>query len=481
MISVRIESIYAVGLAKILMDSGEPLQLISPNEELQKVLGVEDRVDTLDVHIGDISDRFGLQLKGSAEHVDKILDILRSKLPDSLVFRHELQQDAIYFAIVDNFLPRKRVGFLDLGDGQTGVMFSSRLRQGARLIVQVKELPMEEGKFPVVSDQINLAGQYVILEKGEDGEFVRVSKKIVGEMRDRMHELGHRIRPEGFGLILRTSAPEADEDTLRSEVEYLKAIWDRAMAAKREGVPKKITSGEALATLILHHGTKQRLDEIRSTVQEVMPKYHSFKSYSVASGFAVDYMLNFLSKVDRMEAKEVLEEMILSRDYQLDHPLRAEFHKVDGRQLDPILGLIKVNHGRFELQKNLDEYLASNDDSQFVVYEGDYIRTYFAEGSWTIHYRYYSGEDDHLIGDRVQIVTPVELAFRGRIRTVDFGINVYRDGETGAIDVITDNDDDLLSEGIITSELDIKLGEVIEKVLAQLRKPSELEPVIVRD
>ncbi len=481
MISVRIESIYAVGLAKILMDSGEDLQIISASDELQNVLGLEPRVDTLDVHIGDISDRFGLQLKGSPEHVDLVLSVLRKELPESLVFRHDLEQDAVYFAIVDNYLPRKRIGFLDLGGGKTGVMFSPRLKIGSKMIVQVKELPLEENKFPICSDQINLAGEYVILEKGEDGEFVRVSKKIVGEMRDKMHELGHRIRPPGFGLILRTSAPEASEEELRAEVEYLKGIWDRALDAKRAGIPKKITSGESIVTLYLHYGSKQRLDAIRSKVQNVMRKYHSFRSYSVATGFAVDYMLNFLDEIDSEEASRVMEDMILGKDYRHDHPLRAEFHKIDGRVFDPILGIIKSTAGRFELYKHLDEYHATNDDSQFVVYEGDYIRTYFSEGSWTIHYQYYSGEDNHLIGDRIQVVTPIELAFRGKIRTVDFGINVYRDNSTGAIDVITESDDDLLSEGVITSELDIKLGEVIEKVLGLLRDAERKDPILLRN
>ncbi len=480
MISVRVESIYSVGLAKILLDSGEDIQLISPNEELVSLLGVTPHVDTFDVHIGDLEDRSGLQIKGEKDAVDRVLSILRKVLTDSLAFRYDLEQDAVYTAVVNNFLPHKKVGFLDLGDGQTGVMFAPRLRTGLRMIVQVKELPSESGKFPVCSDQINLAGQYVILEKSRDGEFVRVSKKILGDLRDRMHMIGQRLRPSGFGLILRTSATEVGENVLAGEIRELLKIWDRAVARLEEGSIGKVTSGETLVTLLLHYETKLKLDEVRSKVQPVMPRYHAFKSYSVASGFGADYMLHFLDRVDRAEAAEVLEAMIMDRDYRVDTPLRAEFRKMDGTQQDFILGLIKEKGRIFRLRKDLDAYLAEADSSSFVVYEGDYIETFLAKGSWTVHYRYYSN-DGSFIGDRIVVVTPIDLSFRGKVRTTEFGIEVYRDGQSGAIDVVTETDADLLNDGIITADLDIKLGEVMEKVLTSLRSSPTPDPIIIMD
>jgi hypothetical protein len=484
MIKVRIESIYGVALSKFLQDAGLDLEIVSPSIEQQEILGMEPKVEIHDINISDLEDRSGVQIQGDMERVGILEKYLRDNLTDVVIHKHLIQKDSIYVATIERFLHHKNLVILNLGE-TNGILFTKgndrKYTEGEKIIVQVKELPIEADKLPVCSDQINLSGKYVILEKSKDNNFVRISKKIKGEMRDSLHALGKKHKPENFGMILRTSASESVEENIVNEINELVAKWENIENEKNNTDIKQIISGETVIQVIFCYNTRLELDEIFKKVTLIIPNYHNFKSYSMATGYTVEFGNNFVNKENEDAMTKTLREMIYSKDYSLDTHLRCSFLKLDGSIVDEVFGNIKsTNNDVFYMRNVLDERRADMDGSNYILYENDYIDVYVKPGSWTIYYQYYSGEDNTLLGERVRLVTPVDLIFRGKFRTVDLGINIYLANEDdNEIDVIDDNADySLKDKGLISNETDQKIGNVISQIINQLKK-NEKNPVLI--
>ncbi len=99
-VHVRIESVFEVAVGKLLLDNLEDLDLVNVNRNLQNAFGLEENNNPHDVHIADLDKRAGIIIKGVASAVTEIVELLRSKVPDTITFSHEIQQDAIYLGTV---------------------------------------------------------------------------------------------------------------------------------------------------------------------------------------------------------------------------------------------------------------------------------------------------------------------------------------------------------------------------------------------
>lgn len=99
------------------------------------------------------------------------------------------------------------------------------LKEGQDILVQVIKEPIGN-KGPRVATDVSIPGRYLVLVPDDD--HVRVSKKISnwGEKR-RLKKIISPLRPEGFGLIIRTEAEGKNEDDFRSDVKRLLKLWSR--------------------------------------------------------------------------------------------------------------------------------------------------------------------------------------------------------------------------------------------------------------
>jgi len=97
------------------------------------------------------------------------------------------------------------------------------LKRGQEILVQVIKEPIST-KGPRIATEISIAGRYVVLVP--DNDMIRVSKRISdwGEKR-RLKRVAAPLRPEGFGLIIRTEAEGVDEAAFRSDIKRLLKLW----------------------------------------------------------------------------------------------------------------------------------------------------------------------------------------------------------------------------------------------------------------
>jgi ribonuclease G len=189
--------------------------------------------------------------------------------------REERVVGGIYKGIVQNVLPGMDAAFVDIGlernaflyvadilpDDETGNgdgspaslkrsdlrrrKIKDLLRPGQEMMVQVIKGPRGT-KGARVSSRIALPGRSVVLMP--TGNHLGVSRKIESRTeRERLRKIGEKIRPDGFGLIMRTECEGRTDEDLRSDVEYLEIEWAKVVkAAKRTRAPALVYRDESL-------------------------------------------------------------------------------------------------------------------------------------------------------------------------------------------------------------------------------------------
>lgn len=97
------------------------------------------------------------------------------------------------------------------------------LKRGQEILVQVIKEPISS-KGPRIASEISLPGRYLVMVPDDD--HVRVSRRITdwGERR-RLKKIVGPLRPEGFGLIVRTEAEGRDENDFRGDIKRLLRFW----------------------------------------------------------------------------------------------------------------------------------------------------------------------------------------------------------------------------------------------------------------
>ena len=99
------------------------------------------------------------------------------------------------------------------------------LRTNQEIIVQVIKEPIGT-KGPRVTSQISLAGRYLVLIPGQSDS--GISRRITNfQERKRLRSMARTLRPNGFGLIIRTVAEGHQVEELRGDLQNLMEQWKR--------------------------------------------------------------------------------------------------------------------------------------------------------------------------------------------------------------------------------------------------------------
>lgn len=107
------------------------------------------------------------------------------------------------------------------------------LQQGQEILVQIAKEPIST-KGPRLTCEISLPGRFMVLIPLEDK--VSVSAKIKqSEEKVRLKQIIQSIRPQGYGVILRTSAQGASVEDLTQEMTALVHRWEETMSLVQKG------------------------------------------------------------------------------------------------------------------------------------------------------------------------------------------------------------------------------------------------------
>ena len=147
--------------------------------------------------------------------------------------------DTVILGKVSRVVPGLQAAFVDIGEEKNGFLplaekkltdgarytgLEEKLQAGDRVLVQVRREAMgSKGAF--LSRDLSLAGSFSILMPCNT--MVGVSSRITSDnRREALKTLGASITGGSMGIVLRTSAEDAEDESIRTEAEGLIEQWE---------------------------------------------------------------------------------------------------------------------------------------------------------------------------------------------------------------------------------------------------------------
>jgi ribonuclease G len=165
----------------------------------------------------------------------------------------------VYKGRVTKVLPGMQAAFVDIGQEKAGFLYISEIsaeliedeereedddaenrkrRRGAggqkieNMLKADQEVLVQIAKESIgtkgarLTSHVSLPGRYLVLMPTEG--HVGVSRRIANDKeRHRLREIVQRVKPPGYGVIIRTEAEECSEEEIAADLTYLVRLWER--------------------------------------------------------------------------------------------------------------------------------------------------------------------------------------------------------------------------------------------------------------
>jgi len=219
---------------------------------------------------------------------------------------------------------------------------------GEELIVQVSKEPLGT-KGPRVTLNLTIPGHYLILLPNTDR--IGISRKIEDEVeRERLGEIARRIKPEGYGLIIRTAAQGAEESDLKEDLEYLLKVW-KGLERKASTKPPPVLLYQDLEII-----PKILRDLLTEDVDEVI--IDSPSEYSRARNFVEAFIPKLVSRIKHYSGDIPIFEKF-GVENAIEKALSRKVYLPEGGYIvideTEALVSIDVNSGKFRKSKDLED------------------------------------------------------------------------------------------------------------------------------
>jgi len=215
------------------------------------------------------------------QDVTKVALMIDSKLVEYYDERPKDEKvGSIYKANVVNVLPGMQAAFVDIGQSKNAFLYvddlleanldkvpankppiRSLIKEGQEIIVQVAKEPLGS-KGAKITTHYTIPGRWIVYMPNAD--YVGISRKIESqEERQRLKELGEKLRNEGEGLILRTVAEGATFEELERDLIYLRDLWASILAkAENRKAPLSIYQDLDMVPRIIRDLFTDQIDEL---------------------------------------------------------------------------------------------------------------------------------------------------------------------------------------------------------------------------
>lgn len=176
----------------------------------------------------------------------------------------------IYIGVVKNVVKNINGAFVEFDQDETGFL-SMRHRQykaGDEVLVQIKKEATEE-KRPMLSDQIELTGKYLVLTS--DKLSVGISNKIhQKEKKQELREMAEPLVTQEYGFILRTEAAKANKEDVLMEADQLSAKYHEIVAKRQyRKAPHLVDTNHDALEVLVHDIKPGSIDRIVTDQEEV--------------------------------------------------------------------------------------------------------------------------------------------------------------------------------------------------------------------
>ncbi len=197
----------------------------------------------------------------------------------------------IYKGIVENIVPGMEAAFINIGHEQNaflhfsdvtemGVLYKGiievesdeedvggsksvldKLKTGEEIIVQITKEPIGN-KGARITTELSMPGRFLVLVPYANN--IGVSKKIESiREKKRLKNIAREIKPDGFGLIIRTVAEGKDEKILKGDLKGLLNTWQRIQKkAEKEKAPILLHKDLGMASSVVRDLFTKDIDKV---------------------------------------------------------------------------------------------------------------------------------------------------------------------------------------------------------------------------
>ncbi len=151
----------------------------------------------------------------------------------------------------------------------------TRLKTGQEILVQViKESFAQKG--PRVTTDISIPGRFLVLVPNAD--YIGISKKIYKRTeKNRLRKIAQKIKPDKFGLIIRTVAESHNEKTLKNDLENLIEKWAELEASvKIDPAPVCVYRDMEITSTIIRDLLTSDVDKIIVDTKVLYKRLHAY-------------------------------------------------------------------------------------------------------------------------------------------------------------------------------------------------------------
>jgi len=228
------------------------------------------------------------------------------------------------------------------------VSIEDLVQEGQEILVQVAKDPIGT-KGARVTSRITLPGRYVVLMPVM--EHIGISRKIEDEdKRKELKDLATRIKPAGFGLIMRTVSEDATEEEIQKDIDFLFLLWDNIQKKKdKVHAPSLIHSEFDLVLRSLRDFMTQNVDRM---IIDNHIEWQRLKE------FAQIYFPRIADKIEFYEGEEPIFDAF-GIEVDLDRALERKVWLKSGGYIvidqTEAMTVIDVNTGKFVGKENLED------------------------------------------------------------------------------------------------------------------------------
>jgi len=203
-----------------------------------------------------------------AVHETRIAIMEDGRLVEILVERPESERMVgnIYKGIVNAVLPGMQAAFIDIGTGKHAFLHASdvsdaasdyerffeevdedeeerrpprkfvpiqeRLKKKQEILVQITKEPIGT-KGPRATSELSLPGRFTVLIPNDD--HIGVSRKIRDwSEKRRLKRLTREVKPDNFGVIVRTVAKGKGESEIKDDIKRLTRLWNKLLKTSQK-------------------------------------------------------------------------------------------------------------------------------------------------------------------------------------------------------------------------------------------------------
>ena len=202
----------------------------------------------------------------------------------------------IYIGVVKNVVKNINGAFVEFDQDEIGFlsMRHRRYKAGDEVLVQIKKEATEE-KRPMLSDQIELTGKYLVLTS--DKLSVGISNKIhQKEKKQELKEMAEPLVTQEYGFILRTEAAKADKEDVLMEADQLSAKYHEIVSKRQyRKAPHLVDTNYDALEVLVHDIKPGSIDRIVTDQEEVGEQlkekgYEVYAACANTGGFSAEQL-----------------------------------------------------------------------------------------------------------------------------------------------------------------------------------------------